>query len=557
MSKINLDDIKEGVLLGAVVFIALTILSLTLTNGLVMGAEEGIGCENYNSTVFKCWNQNPTFEKITYFSKDGTQMANNDVSRFDWVHYEMGIFYINDLGILIRYPMVMNPNTAVYKTDGNTYWQVSWKGKVREGQKYLYYRYNVSQSLYDEYVNISFEATTQGLTYFPYDLGFYRLMKDIDIWNDGLVDGMNVNNGTLYALPLNYSSRIIWQNISPWITIHSSHTSDGAVRWVMNGEDWNAIYEPTGGLNGVVGFYKTKSPPYPNDKVYTINMRWIDVDPCIVNCPAFTYATVFLNATGGEVFNQNDKYELKCSLYDNSLMGGCSLSDCAISIRENSTSARPLITDYDVVPELNYRKGYNRASGLMWKQVYHTDPATNVEGVVVTRQPGHYFSGCLLTDLENTSKTFNEAVAYATRKPFEIKQTLERNITLVSPVNYFNATEGDTISFECTRGGYWTDWLALYINNTVYYNQTSVGFVNISHDVTMNYTGIYDWDCRGYTYGNSTNSWSWNGNYTLYINLAQIIQELKNNKQRISSVSQETQCTFLCWLTKLFSKRNK
>jgi hypothetical protein len=515
-----------------------------------------VGCENYNATVFRCWNQNPTYEPVTYFTKDASQMANNNVSRFGWLTYEMGAFYFNAANQLKRFPFIMNKSNATYSSDNTTYWEVRWDGYLKRGSRQFYFNYTATQSIYDEYVNLSLRATTVGLSDFPYNISFYRIMKNIDIWEDNNSEELELNNGTHLTHRLNTSTRTRWYNISPWLTIYSRNPFTGAVRWRM-GENstWQAIHEPTGSLNGIVGFYKTKAPPFPDNRDYTIKNYWIDVNPCVISCePATSFSVQHLSDhVGISSFEQNYVVEELCRAVVSSFGGGTCTANpfCFMRLVANTDDiGRPLQKLFETIKVADFNQSWNTNDGFGWKNI--SGVLSGSSTVLYPNTTSMKFSGatkrCYVST--NTSKGMkrSQVNAYSPILRKEVNQTLGINVTLYNPPDETEYNSQQWAIFNCngseifnTTEYYWLNNVSLYINDTLNYTETSTATnretwtINLSQNLTLE-NGVYNWYCCGCIYDNC--SCNWEGNYSVQMNfIEEVIQIIKDTDDDIAVIA--------------------
>lgn len=513
-------------------------------------AANPIGCENYNSTMFKCWNQNPSHNSVTCFTKDGTQMANVQDTEgvidpdnfscadavFSWVEYEPGVFYIDDSNNLNRFPFVMNPATATYETDNLTYWKVDWKGKLKQGARTLYYYHSKNQSLHDEYVNLSFQARMTGMEFFPYNISMYWLMKNIDIWNDGIVDYYNLNNGSFLGYALNSTTRERYYNISPWLTLtaNPAEAAYGAIQWRF-GEGYDAIIEPTGSVNNMVAFYKSATPPYPSTRIYTIEQQWIDIDPCIVTCS--TGFSVSLSCTANfsyatpAVMNQTESLYFGCaaSVSGKGLLGTCLLSECAAFSAYNTTGGFPNTALFAPIPPQDLQAQVNcktAGGGDCWKDIDGTYGAGLVYAwspLVYGVKPGDSrHTGGIKAKGGNASGTRPGWNYVTTIKPLRVYENLTVNVTLTSPDNntiintswaVLNCSVPEGLSQNGIFGYSWLERINLYINETYNTTQTSSQYfantwmINASFNITgFSTQSNYTWTCEACVYNTCVNA---------------------------------------------------
>jgi len=95
-----------------------------------------------------------------------------------------------------------------------------------------------------------------------------------------------------------------------------------------------------------------------------------------------------------------------------------------------------------------------------------------------------------------------------------ISGLLYRNITLTDPPDNFNlSTNGNWSLFNATWDVHQCDNMSLYINGTVNFSQDCT--VNMSHNVSFDVPGSWDWDVRACNH--HVCNYSWNGNRTVFM----------------------------------------
>jgi hypothetical protein len=270
------------VLLTALVLVTPTVISTS-----------PIGCEWYNISVLRCWN-NGTIENTTYYSLTdvGVQMANRDVSRFDWTTYRMGIHYRADNGshVLIDFNeegLLNGTYTKRLRTDNLTYYQINVSAYINRGNLSAYMEYTIGQLLNDDYVNFTFRVSTiSGFTAFNKTLSFWRAMKNINVDLDDDVDIINgvINNGTIIGRFLNFTTPVWANNTGRFIQVGDKDSSHG-IKWFWNDAKERIMYvtPQEGNPNNEVYWLRNTSTKIFDGRSYQLSEFWIDIDPCVIS----------------------------------------------------------------------------------------------------------------------------------------------------------------------------------------------------------------------------------------------------------------------------------
>jgi len=242
-----------------------------------------VGCEQFNATVYKCWNEG-SIENTTFISSDASQMANRDPSRFEWATYEMGVFW--RVPTFTKIPIDFSSASINVSSDNLSYWRITWNQTMQQGGKIVDLSYTLKQKQYDDYVNatITFH-TVAGFQAFSKNISVYRMMKKINISLDNFQDIVNFeNDGMLVNFPTSDTGTKWYGNVSgDEIRIGQMETTDG-ISWHWDPKHYQAVWK-----NQKLGFFREFSPSpsgFGNNKTKSITHYWIDVPTCIITSPA-------------------------------------------------------------------------------------------------------------------------------------------------------------------------------------------------------------------------------------------------------------------------------
>jgi hypothetical protein len=242
---------------------------------------------------------------------DGIQMANRNVSRFDWTTYRMGIHYRADNGshVLIDFNeegLLNGTYTKKLRTDNLTYYQINVSAYINRGNLSAYMEYTIGQLLNDDYVNFTFRVSTiSGFTAFNKTLSFWRAMKNINVDLDDDVDIINgvINNGTIIGRFLNFTTPLWANNTGRFIQVGDKDSSHG-IKWFWNDAKERIMYvtPQEGNPNNEVYWLRNTSTKIFDGRSYQLSEFWIDIDPCVISmvgtCYGLRTPRILCNNTG-------------------------------------------------------------------------------------------------------------------------------------------------------------------------------------------------------------------------------------------------------------------
>ena len=491
---------------------------------LLIGSVNAIGCEQYDEITVKCWN-NGSIEPITYYNTLG-QMWNFADNRQEWLTYEAGGFLDLDNRFTVPFE-----DASFYYENNSEYYSVWWEYEQQQGSKKMLINQTRTQHVNDDYVTIYTNITlVQGWHNWNNPINVYWLMKDIDVWNDGLTDGFMILNdsGSVIAWPLNSTGTYY---DTPYLTINSISPQDGAVKWLFNTPQ-NVTLLDEGGVNNDVIFYQEIQPPFYNGQVLSLKYQWIDIDPCVILCGfGCTLQIGSLDSDpNGQTYNQSNYIYSACYLDVSLCFSDCSFNKCALRYDINTTGGRPATKSHITIPEENYYYPFNCYDGKCWKAIQGkiASGGTNYSYHNITAvDSGFSTTTCELTTVTNVSLSLASVTMRTPLKQKMVNRSYLYNSTLISPDdNVF--TSGESINFEFNKGvedeSKYIQWIELYINNTLYSNTSSnstdrsTWWSEVNIPLT-NFTavGVYEWDVIAYSPEDSAISWSSNGNFTFNI----------------------------------------
>lgn len=485
-----------------------------------------IGCEYYNSTVLLCYNEGLQ-ENLTFFEVPTGQMWNFNDSRQNWMTYEAGAF----LDLSNKWDVDFSLADFSYYNDSD-YYKVVWSYERTQGPRRAVINHTRMQHLKDNRVTIWTNITlTKNWDNWNHPIHIYWGMTDIDIWNDGLIDGYNLDNGSIIAWPLNASGTYTARD---YLTINSITPSEGAVKWWWQGNK-TVIIE-----NEEAYFYDTIQPPFIDGQLISLRYEWIDVDPCTpvcsIGCQGFLNVNDSYSVYDG--WNQTDTFEVKATLsiagFTCGPTGSCSWPNCAVGFFENYSDTG-LSTKYEAVINEDYNQSWNCINDECYTKIPPTGRIYYRNATIEGIRPGRTRVVAMLTSISNISQTLAGAVKYAVVGQLGINYSLDLNITLNAPydgiiLNFNNMTDysfiantSDNTSDQKQRYS-WSSWLAIYVNNSLYANSSSdrytrsTWYTNTTAIIdNLTASGIYEWDayaCDPYR----KCAWSWNGNRTIIFN---------------------------------------
>lgn len=244
-----------------------------------------VGCELYNSSVIKCWNQG-SIENETYISRDLVQSANGP-DRFGWAEYSYRLATVRDGGQVFR--DLDCGSRPFYDSDNVSYWRLWCNDSLSAGPYSLVYNVSFSQGVFDDYVHrdSSFK-TVAGFDSFTGEVYLYTLHDLIDIDLDSDVDAVNFRDGGLdYGFFLNESGR--WGNVTGGRLLLGDMDSDSGIMWKWDRDIIHGVVvqDSPGQVNNRVYLYKmwNITSPIGNGVERTVRHDWIDADVCTYSKP--------------------------------------------------------------------------------------------------------------------------------------------------------------------------------------------------------------------------------------------------------------------------------
>lgn len=254
-----------------------------------------IGCEYYNSTILKCWN-NGTIENTTYYDLIGYQFA-NAINRFSWANYDFGIEYLGREYSINRTDLDFNWNT-----DNSTYYLLNWSKLIGVGSRQVYLEYSYKQLLNDDLVNMTLKAVTVSGFTIRNEIGLYTKMKDINLGGNPL---LLLNNNTQYSL------RLPPENYTDLTNSVSIYDYPNNIIWYFD-----KVPQRVETLNVTQPYNTVKIVNYynftKNNEIYQYSRFWIDAN---ISVNQITATSLSLIGSGVSVYNFSFVYTVTNQWY--------------------------------------------------------------------------------------------------------------------------------------------------------------------------------------------------------------------------------------------------
>lgn len=290
--------------LGAVLWLVGALVIFLLATVIQVCAVSEIGCEPYTHNVLKCWN-NGSIENTTYIHRGLKQLANLP-ERANWTKYDVLIEVEDRFGRRRMIDFLRFLDVKGWDSDNLTYWRVWAEKNFSFGNRRLRARYQISQLLNDDYVNITFAMRTNNAAQWLVWGGkvhFIRKMKDIDIDLDSDIDAISYMNASGFqGQLLNVTSDQVIHNISEFLRV-GDLDSVSAIDWMwIDGSKRDAILKAKGaGENADVFWRREMQNPIQPAHTYKMTEWWIDAPRCTKSCGlgiSYFDTRYFCNSTG-------------------------------------------------------------------------------------------------------------------------------------------------------------------------------------------------------------------------------------------------------------------
>jgi len=457
-----------------------------------------VGCEYYNSTVIRCENEGD-IEPVTFIEASrGIQMANNLTERFDWLIYDLGLWYEGAGGnpIIISFYDLPFDFLGI-ESDNLTYWSLSWRANFTAGQKKANFTYTLSQRADDNMVNwtATLKTGSVGWTAFNRSVHFWRSMKDINIDLDGDVDNITFMNGS-EQIDQGLNNSNFYNATGAGITVYDTDTNHKVFWWR---EDYNHTRQITIKNNSNVWISRETYSAIKPNKTYFMIEWWIDVEDCTITCGAGASFAVYAQLGGGAdttlyvTENDFDAMECKYSVFEFFPPNTCTFADCYLMIEYNeSTTNWAILSNITSTPvecfDVYCRYSMDNLAKNTWYEY-------NLTGLKV----GENDLRCSISGNDGTSAT-----GWTVTKTFvELWHPEDNHDMSLTNYSYFKAN--------------WTvtapDNMSLYLNDTL--NDTQVGSAtNYTNNVSFESSGYGCWEWDIYSCIDHFCYWSDNGNWT-------------------------------------------